>query len=88
MKTEISRYVRGDMLLIYEKDEKGMVGFTLVPKDTEHLLKDKKCDAAPMIELYVRGDCLPSDYGAGNTMCGSGSTFSLRFVRQYAEATR
>ncbi|MBQ5412971.1 MAG: alpha-galactosidase [Oscillospiraceae bacterium] len=85
MKTEISRYVSGDMLLIYEKDEKGMVGFTLIPKDTEHLLKDKKCDAAPLIELYVRGDCLPSDYGAGNTMCGSGSTFSLRFVRQYAE---
>ena len=85
MKQEISRFVRGDMLLIFEKDEKGMVGFTLIPKETEGMLKEKDCGAAPLVELYVRGDVLPADYAAGNTMCGSASTFSLVFERQYTD---
>lgn len=85
MKQEISRFIRGDMLLIYEKDDRGMVGFTLVPAESESLLTEKECAAAPLVELYVRGDLLPADYAAGNTMCGSASTFSLKFEKQYTD---
>ena len=61
------------------------MGFTLIPKETEGMLKEKDCGAAPLVELYVRGDVLPADYAAGNTMCGSASTFSLVFERQYTD---
>lgn len=78
----ISEFRRSDMLLRYEQDERGMVGLTLIPASAEPLLKDKRCAAAPLTELYIRGDVLPADYAAGNTMCGSGSVFSLVFDHQ------
>ena len=82
-KKTISEFRRSDMLLRYEQDEKGMIGLTLIPASAEPLLKEKeKCASAPLTELYVRGDVLPADYAAGNTMCGSGSVFSLVFESQ------
>ncbi len=81
-KNTLSLYMRGDMMLRYDQDERGMVGFTLIPTSAERLLVDKDCPAAPLVELYVRGDRLPADYAAGNTMCGSESTFSLKYEGQ------
>ena len=49
MKQVISRFERSDMLLLYEKDEKGMVGFTLIPMACENLLREKNCGAAPLV---------------------------------------
>ncbi|MBR5742659.1 MAG: alpha-galactosidase, partial [Clostridia bacterium] len=85
MKKELSRFVRGDLLLRYETDERGRVGLLLVPRAAEPLLKDK--DAAPesLIQVYIRGDTLPSAYSSGRTMCGSGSTEGLRFLEQTTE---
>ena len=82
MNQELSRFVRGDMLLRYETDGASRVGLSLIPAAAEPFLREKDALPEPLIQLYVRGDALPSAFASGRTLANSGSVERLVYTGQ------
>ncbi len=82
------RYDRGALSVVYVKNEHGRIGALVLPRERaddvdERALREREIE--PLVQLYVRGDRLPSGYANGATMCGSGSTDAMSFVHQYED---
>ncbi len=76
-------YELGDMRAIYQKDERGVVSFGLLPKN--RLLEVKKKEGElheNMVQLKYTGDIYPSAYSGGISLRNSGSTETLLFEKQ------
>ncbi len=90
MRTIISEYQLGDMMLIYQqgRDRKGndCTGMLLIPAAMrESVLEDKEYDVEPLIQCKIVGDDYPFNYSHGRTMRGSQSGFLMKYERQYEE---
>ncbi len=81
--TVYSEYRRGELTVYYITDKSGRIGLSILPAGTGDGASYADREIAPLAELYVRGDRLPSGYANGATMCGSESTGRMRLARQY-----
>ena len=81
---EISRMICGDMILIYEEDEKsGQAGFYLIPTGFEEReTEDKFYRLNSMVQYKLVGDIYPGAYGNGATYHNSESAKRLRYDSQ------
>ena len=82
---QYSAYTLGDMTLSYHVDDEGHVGMRLIPGDMQADVAEKDCAVESLVQLHVRGDCLPSAYGNGATMAGSASTQRMKLEGQRRE---
>ena len=79
-----SEYTRGGLTVRYLCDERGRIGLSVLPRDRAgDMYGDREIE--PIIQLYVRGDRLPSGYANGASMCGSESTDRMKLARQYED---
>ncbi len=84
MNTVYSKYTRGALTVKYIKDDSGNVGLSILPCGMHGDKYDGR-EIEPLVQLHVRGDMLPGGYANGATMCGSQSSASMKFSRQYED---
>lgn len=82
---ELSRFVFGELLLLYFSDEWGRTGMLIVPEKTGDQLVRKDCMAESLVQFHVRGEALPNCFGNGETLCCTGAVDRLRFFDQRKE---
>ena len=79
MLTRYKDYRLGDLCLAYDMDDQGHMGMTLTPWGKPFPGRDT---LEPLVQWHFRGGHLPSGYGNGLTLAGTGATEQLRFVSQ------
>lgn len=85
MNTILSKYTLGDISLFYITDDGGHVGIILLPTDKTEGADFLGGDIESIVQLYIRGDNLPSGYASGITLSGSQSTKMLTYDGQTLE---
>ena len=80
--TQFSRYRFGDMVLRYDRDERGVMSMRLIPAGMEGSLAEQACASEPLVELHARGDSLPAGYGNGHTLATTKASRRLALVSQ------
>lgn len=81
---EISRFSIKDMVLCYEKDDRGSCGIKLYPAMLEKsIIKDKVYAVEPLVQVKIVGDNYPFNYSQGRTMRNSETTSLIRFKEQH-----
>ncbi len=82
-----SEFTRGELTVRYIADERGRVGLSVLPRASVGVsYRDRQIE--PLVEIYVRGDRLPSGYANGASMCGSESTDKMTLRCQYEDGDR
>ncbi|MBR4896781.1 MAG: hypothetical protein IKZ41_10145, partial [Clostridia bacterium] len=68
----------GDMTAVYLADKAGHVGLTFVPVALADRADPDAHELEPLVQLYIRGDGLPSAYANGLTSSGSSSGYLMK----------
>ena len=74
----IKELALGDMTAVYLADEAGHVGLTFVPAALTDRADPDAHELEPLVQLYIRGDGLPSAYANGLTSSGSSSGYLMK----------
>jgi len=82
MKTIVSEFEFGDIFLRYVKDQNGQIGMQMAPTSQKSEIIEKDCSIEPLVQLHLRGDNFVSSFANGHSMCGSQSTYEMKFVSQ------
>lgn len=82
MNTILSKYTLGDISLSYITDDGGHVGIILLPTDKTEGADFLDGNIESIVQLYIRGDNLPSGFASGITLSGSQSTGMLTYDGQ------
>ena len=85
MNNILNNYSLGDISLSYITDGSGHVGIILLPTDKTEGADFLGGDIESIVQLYIRGDNLPSGYASGITLSGSQSTKMLTYDGQTSE---
>ena len=85
MNNILNNYTLGDISLSYITDGSGHVGMVLLPTDKTEGSDFLGGDIESIVQLYIRGDNLPSGYASGITLSGSQSTGMLKYDGQTSE---
>jgi alpha-galactosidase len=78
----IKTFEFGDMSVSYLTDNGGHVGMSFVPVSLADRADPESHDLEPLVELYIRGDGLPSGYASGLTTSGASTTYGMKFDGQ------
>lgn len=88
MRTIISDFHLGDMLLQYEIED-GLIGMNLVPfEKKDEIVYDKKYKIDSLVQLKIEGDAFSSGFSNGQTMRNCASVEDYRYVNQKVQETR
>ena len=82
MNNILNNYSLGDISLFYITDDGGHVGIVLLPTDKTENADFLDGNIESIVQLYIRGDNLPSGYASGITLSGSQSTGMLTYDGQ------
>lgn len=85
MNNILNNYSLGDIFLSYITDGSGHVGIILLPTDKTEGADFLDGDIESIVQLYIRGDNLPSGFASGITLSGSQSTGMLKYDGQTLE---
>ena len=78
----LREFIFGDMSVSYWTDTGEHVGLTFVPASLASKADPASHDLEPLVELYIRGDGLPSGYANGLTTSGASTTYGMKFDGQ------
>lgn len=83
----LSRFVFGDMVILYLLEEGGQAELLLVPADREQTLeegiRDGKCvHGDSLVQIKLLGDLYPGSYAGGTTMRNSGTVEQFKYEKQ------
>lgn len=73
----------GDMELCFTLSDNKEMGIQLLPLNHPDIIK--KCETEPAVQVYIRGDRLPSSFINGHSMRCGGSVSNLKFISQTVE---
>lgn len=85
MRTKLSEFELGDMVLVYETDpHSSNVGLLMIPKHFRGFIAEQKnYRIDSLVQLKILGDNYPDGFSQGLTMRNSASTFGLKYEKQY-----
>lgn len=85
MKTlkRLSRFLAGDMVLLYFIDAQGAVGMELIPAEMEgEICPERRYRLDPMVQLMARGDDFSDGFVNGMSMRCAPASYALHLKRQ------
>jgi alpha-galactosidase len=86
MITVLSEFTFGDMILRYLRQDDGIVGALLLPREkADCTAPEPDCGVEPLVQWKLLGDPFAGAFGCGLTMRDSGSVKKTRFKGQHEE---